>query len=415
MKKIAALLIGIVFLSGCCKDIATDIIIIGASQLLEGAGKVKQKNCTDYGTTFTYQKKFINNNTGTKEMKLKDNILYIVNSSGFDRYTINEVDIKSGKTLYILDVDKRKTGSVNSDNTAFENIIFLKTDDFDNSMIAYNIVSHKVLWIKSNSDIKNTIVKDHFYSVGSEWIGGKGHFYINEIEPVSGKETIIYSFEDSIPNTYLSKIEDLNPYLNGNNELCFVYVALHKKSSKGSIFKINALNIANNNLTVLGKYEKNYDNLVQDCIELDKNNLYVNINGDITCYGKPDLSEKWSSFSVSNTRDLIKTIKIEGDYVFLFSYNVLEVLKKGTGEGKFKKSDLHGDIQNVGVYDNFIYVTDFEYFYKLKNSPVEEYKFISPGYCENDHSYCFKFIVENKTGDVILSDGRYLMKKEWDK
>jgi hypothetical protein len=409
MKKIAFILTSIILFSGCWKDVAKDKIIKGVITTINNNNKeYRTKQCEKYGTTFDWK---IDKDGKTIDFISKDNILYALKRTSHNHYEMSEIDINDGKILKNIDFIDKDLDKINENSDSDpDNILFMGKKGYGDMIIAYDFVKHNVLWYKERKEIDLFTINGFLYSKDYEFINGKRIFFINKIEPVSGAEEKIYTFQDSLNDMPLNEIEDLNAYISNSGQLYFAYVAIYKKSTNDIRIKINVLDFDNKKIIEIQSFQMDHSNLTFDCIALDKASIYINSKDDIFCFDKNTLENKWNSYSTNEKVGNINSLEIIDNYLFLNSINQIEIKDKSTGETILKKIDLTSNNKSFGTYNDMIYFTDGELFYRIKNTGVEMNKFISPSYCKGKNGIDFKFVI-NDSGNVFLSDDNFVMKK----
>ena len=410
MKKVAFLLFGIFLLSGCWKEEAGDIIIKGVIKKIGGDKKeIRSKQCAEYGTTFDWQ---IEKDGNIEDVVKRENIVYVLKNTGYEQYELTELDAEKLEVLDSVNFRLKDIEEANPNaDSDINNIMFFGEEGYGDWIMAYDFVKHSVLWYKERQEINMKLVNGNLYSKNYDWENGKREFFINKIDPVTGIGEKIYTFQDSLDNLSLDEVEDINPFSDDSGQLFFAFAGLYRESINKTYVKIQVLNLNKEEITEIHTFSMDHSNLTSDCLAIDENNIYVNEKDDISCYDRYTFENKWNSYSTNVREGSISTIEIIENYIFLVSFYGVELKDKSTGETIFTKDDLHSRDKSFGLYHNTIYLSNGNFFYRLKKNGTELDKFVSPSYCDGKNSY-IRFAIDD-SGDIFLSDNKYIMKKEF--
>jgi hypothetical protein len=409
MIKLAFLFIGVLFLTGCWKDIAGDIVISGIGSLLSTkSDEYRKEECDKYSTTYKWENT-ISGKTG--DMILKDNIIYSLKKSSYNQYSITEVSLSTGEIMKSLLFKKNEINEINTtSNSDIKDIIFLGNLGIEKVIVAYNILEHQVIWLNTNNNIHKEMINGFFYYKESKSNGALEENYIVKMDPITGISENIYNFPDSLNGMSLNKIEAFHSYSDNSGNLYFVYALLFKKNNGNLNLKINILNFYDNKEITIKNYYPNYNNLNENVITQDKNSIYINIEKDLYCYDKYSGYEKWSSYVSSNKARSLNSFEVVGNYLISNYYTTIDVVDKSSGENKFTKKNLYGNDRSFEIYKDYLFYSDNRYFYQLTTNGAVKSKFVSLAYCDGVHGNIFKFIIDN-SGNIILNDNKYILFK----
>ncbi len=410
MKKIAFLLFGILLFSGCWKEEVGDIIIKGAIESIGGDKKeMRSKQCAEYSTTFDWQ---IEKNGKILDIVKRENVIYVLKKTGYDHYELTEIDAENLEVLENIDFKVKDTGEANQNaDSDINNIMFFGKEGYGDWVMAYDFVKHTILWHKERQEVNMQLIDGNLYSKSYDWENGERTFFINKIDPVTGIEQKIYTFQDSLDDLSLNEIEDINPFSDDSGHLFFAFVGLYSESINKTYVKIQVLNFNKNEINDIYSFSMDHSNLSFDCVAIDEENIYVNEKDDIFCYDRYTFENKWNSYSTNGNEGSINTIETIENYLFLGSASGMELKDKLTGETIFTKNDLYNTDKSFGLYDDVIYLTNGNFFYRIKKNGVVLDKFVSPSYCGGENSN-IRFVID-KSGNIFLSDNKYIMKKEF--
>ena len=409
MNKLAILFISVLFLTGCWKDIARDIVLEGLGSLLSAnTDEYRKQECDKYGTTYEWE----NTHSGiTRDMVIKENIIYSLKETSYSQYKLTEVNLNTGTTMKSLlfregDIDEINTTS----NTDIDDIILVGNFGISSVILAYNIVEHKVIWLNNNNKINKTMTNGFLYYKDYKLNGSIKENFIAKIDPVSGKSENIYSFPDSLNGMSLSNIEALHSYNDISGNLYFVYAVFLKNYTGEIVININILNFNDKKETTIKSYLENQYANSENVITLDNSSIYLNIEKDVFCYDKLSGDEKWSSYITANQSRTLNSFEVKRDYLISNYSGTIDVKDKITGENIFTMNDLYGNDRTFGVYEDYLYFTDYKYFYQVTTSGEVKSKFTSLAYCDGEHGNIQNFIIDN-SGNIILSDNNYILFK----
>jgi len=406
MKNLSLLLISILLLSGCWKDVAGDIVVGGFGAILNNySDKTKKEECKVYKASFNWE----NNLKGkTTDMIIKKNILYSIKELRYGNFQVSEINTQNGTLLNTINFSTKNIDEENSSSgSSIDDLVFFKDDSEYSILVAYDIKNHSVIWLKKGNVLNKNEVSGYFYYSSYNYSGGKKSYSINSINALTGEEKLIYTFPNLINNRKLKEIKHLNAFSDFSGSLHFAYVAITKNEGEDKYVTFRLFDSFTKTTKDFAEYSTNNYNYLNNVISFDDEKIYICIDNDIYGYNKFTGEKVWSNYSPSNRIYSNSYFKIIGDYLVVNQIKTIKVIDKHSGDLIYANSSYYGS-KTFEMFENNLMFTNSNYFFKLDEKGKIKNQFISKAYCETSNSRnTIKFKVTD-SGSVIISDNKYI-------